>query len=50
MSVNKLLVAGAGQMGAGIAQVAAVAGLDVVVFRDGRIERVSGFFGDPAER
>ena len=28
----------------------AVAGLDVVVFRDGRIERVSGFFGDPAER
>lgn len=31
MSVNKLLVAGAGQMGAGIAQVAAVAGLDVVM-------------------
>ena len=31
MSVNRLLVAGAGQMGAGIAQVAAVAGLDVVM-------------------
>lgn len=31
MSVNKLLVAGAGQMGAGIAQVAAVAGLDIVM-------------------
>jgi len=31
VSVNKLLVAGAGQMGAGIAQVAAVAGLDVVM-------------------
>lgn len=31
MSVNKLLVAGAGQMGAGIAQVSAVAGLDVVM-------------------
>ena len=31
MSVNKILVAGAGQMGAGIAQVAAVAGLDVVM-------------------
>ncbi len=31
MSVDTLLVAGAGQMGAGIAQVAAVAGLDVVL-------------------
>ncbi|NLE22253.1 MAG: 3-hydroxybutyryl-CoA dehydrogenase [Actinobacteria bacterium] len=31
MSVTKLLVAGAGQMGAGIAQVSAVAGLDVVM-------------------
>ena len=31
MSVNKLLVAGAGQMGAGIAQVSAVAGIDVVM-------------------
>ena len=31
MSVNRLLVAGAGQMGAGIVQVAAVAGLDVVM-------------------
>jgi 3-hydroxybutyryl-CoA dehydrogenase len=31
MSVKKLLVAGAGQMGAGIAQVSAVAGLDVVM-------------------
>ena len=31
MSVNKLLVAGAGQMGAGIAQVSAAAGLDVVM-------------------
>ena len=31
MSVNKVLVAGAGQMGAGIAQVSAVAGLDVVM-------------------
>ena len=31
MSVNKILVAGAGQMGAGIAQVSAVAGLDVVM-------------------
>jgi len=31
VSVNKLLVAGAGQMGAGIAQVSAVAGLDVVM-------------------
>ncbi len=31
MSVNKLLVAGAGQMGAGIVQVSAVAGLDVVM-------------------
>jgi len=31
VSVNKLLVAGAGQMGAGIAQVSAVAGLDVVL-------------------
>ncbi len=31
MSVNKLLVAGAGQMGAGIVQVSAVAGLDVIM-------------------
>ncbi len=31
MSVNKLLVAGAGQMGAGIVQVSAVAGLEVVM-------------------
>ena len=31
MSVNKVLVVGAGQMGAGIAQVSAVAGLDVVM-------------------
>jgi 3-hydroxybutyryl-CoA dehydrogenase len=31
VSVNRLLVAGAGQMGAGIVQVAAVAGLDVVM-------------------
>ncbi len=31
MSVNKLLVAGAGQMGAGIVQVSAAAGLDVVM-------------------
>jgi 3-hydroxybutyryl-CoA dehydrogenase len=31
VSVNKILVAGAGQMGAGIAQVSAVAGLDVVM-------------------
>ena len=31
MSVNKLLVAGAGQMGAGIVQVSAVAGIDVVM-------------------
>ena len=31
MSVNKVLVAGAGQMGAGIAQVSAAAGLDVVM-------------------
>ena len=31
MDVNKLLVAGAGQMGAGIAQVSALAGLDVVL-------------------
>jgi 3-hydroxybutyryl-CoA dehydrogenase len=31
VSVNKLLVAGAGQMGAGIAQVSAVAGIDVVM-------------------
>ena len=31
MSVRKVLVAGAGQMGAGIAQVAAQAGLDVVM-------------------
>lgn len=31
MSVNTVLVAGAGQMGAGIAQVSAVAGLDVVL-------------------
>jgi 3-hydroxybutyryl-CoA dehydrogenase len=31
VSVNKLLVAGAGQMGAGIVQVSAVAGLDVVM-------------------
>ena len=31
MSVNKVLVAGAGQMGAGIVQVSAVAGLDVVM-------------------
>ena len=31
MSVKKVLVAGAGQMGAGIAQVSAVAGLDVVM-------------------
>ena len=31
MSVNKVLVAGAGQMGAGIAQVSVVAGLDVVM-------------------
>jgi 3-hydroxybutyryl-CoA dehydrogenase len=31
MSVKKLLVAGAGQMGAGIAQVSAAAGLDVVM-------------------
>jgi 3-hydroxybutyryl-CoA dehydrogenase len=31
VSVKKLLVAGAGQMGAGIAQVSAVAGLDVVM-------------------
>ena len=31
MNVNKVLVAGAGQMGAGIAQVSAVAGLDVVM-------------------
>ena len=31
MSVSKLLVAGAGQMGAGIVQVSAVAGLDVVM-------------------
>lgn len=31
MSVKKLLVAGAGQMGAGIAQVSALAGLDVVM-------------------
>jgi 3-hydroxybutyryl-CoA dehydrogenase len=31
MTVKKLLVAGAGQMGAGIAQVSAVAGLDVVM-------------------
>ncbi len=31
MSVTKLLVAGAGQMGAGIAQVSAAAGLDVVM-------------------
>ncbi len=31
MSVNRLLVAGAGQMGAGIVQVSAVAGLDVVM-------------------
>lgn len=31
MSVKKLLVAGAGQMGAGIVQVSAVAGLDVVM-------------------
>ena len=31
VSVNKLLVAGAGQMGAGIVQVSAVAGLEVVM-------------------
>jgi len=31
VNVNKVLVAGAGQMGAGIAQVSAVAGLDVVM-------------------
>jgi 3-hydroxybutyryl-CoA dehydrogenase len=31
VSVNRLLVAGAGQMGAGIVQVSAVAGLDVVM-------------------
>ncbi len=31
MSVDKVLVAGAGQMGAGIAQVSALAGLDVVM-------------------
>jgi 3-hydroxybutyryl-CoA dehydrogenase len=31
VSVNKILVAGAGQMGAGIAQVSAAAGLDVVM-------------------
>ena len=31
MSVNKILVAGAGQMGAGIVQVSAVAGMDVVM-------------------
>jgi len=31
VTVNKLLVAGAGQMGAGIVQVSAVAGLDVVM-------------------
>ncbi len=31
MTVSKVLVAGAGQMGAGIAQVSAVAGLDVVM-------------------
>ena len=31
MSVNRLLVTGAGQMGAGIVQVSAVAGLDVVM-------------------
>jgi len=31
VSVKKLLVAGAGQMGAGIVQVSAVAGLDVVM-------------------
>ena len=31
MSVNKVLVAGAGQMGAGIAQVSVAAGLDVVM-------------------
>jgi 3-hydroxybutyryl-CoA dehydrogenase len=31
VSVNKLLVAGAGQMGAGIVQVSAVAGIDVVM-------------------
>lgn len=31
MGISKVLVAGAGQMGAGIAQVAAVAGLDVVM-------------------
>ena len=31
MSVNKILVAGAGQMGAGIVQVSAVAGIDVVM-------------------
>jgi 3-hydroxybutyryl-CoA dehydrogenase len=31
MTVNKLLVAGAGQMGAGIVQVSAVAGIDVVM-------------------
>ena len=31
MSVSKLIVAGAGQMGAGIVQVSAVAGLDVVM-------------------
>ena len=31
MSVKKLLVAGAGQMGAGIVQVSTVAGLDVVM-------------------
>lgn len=28
----------------------AVAGMDVVTFRDGRIERVTGFFGDAPER
>ena len=31
MSVKKVLVAGAGQMGAGIVQVSALAGLDVVM-------------------
>ena len=31
MTVKKLLVAGAGQMGAGIVQVSAIAGLDVVM-------------------
>ena len=31
MTVKKLLVAGAGQMGAGIVQVSAIAGIDVVM-------------------